>query len=66
MKVKFDSIEHLDIKPSGNGPLPIVVITLTNGKTGEFGLAIVGSFKGQSGFGEMEFAATETRRVVFK
>ncbi len=66
VKIKFESIKHVDIKPSGNGALPNVVITLTNGKTGEFTLAIAGQFKGQSEFGEVELAATELKKVVFK
>ncbi len=37
-----------------------------NGKTGQFGLAIDGKFKGESEFGEVEVPATGLRKVVFK
>lgn len=66
VKIKFDNIKHLDIKPSGNGSLPMVAITLTDGKSGEFTLAIAGSFKGQSDFGEVELPAAELKKIVFK
>lgn len=66
VKIKFDTIRHLDFKPSGNGALPAVTITLTDGKTGEFTLAIAGSFKGLSDFGEVELPAAELKKIVFK
>ena len=66
VKIKFDNIKHLDIKPSGNGELPNVAITLNDGKTGEFTLAIAGSFKGQSDFGEVELPAAQLKKIVFK
>lgn len=66
VKIKFDNIKQIDMKPSGSGALPSVAITLHDGKTGEFGLAIGGSFKGQSEFGEVELPATELRKILFK
>jgi len=66
VKVKFDGIKHIDLKPSGSGALPQVTITLNDGKTGEFLLAIAGSFKGQSDFGEVELPATDLKKVTFK
>lgn len=66
VKIKFDSIKHIDLKPSGNGALPQVTITLNDGKTGEFLLAIAGSFKGQSDFGEVELPAAELKKLTFK
>lgn len=66
VRIKFDTIKHLDFKPSGNGALPGVTITLTDGKTGEFTLAIAGSFKGLSDFGEVELPAAELKKIVFK
>lgn len=66
VKIKFDHIKRMEIKPSGNGGLPTVAITLVDGKSGEFGLAIAGSFKGQSDFGELELPAAEMRQIVFK
>jgi hypothetical protein len=65
VKIKFDQIKDLLIKPSGNGSAPTVSITLNNGKTGEFVLAILGSFKGRSEFGEVELPAIELKQVVF-
>jgi hypothetical protein len=66
VKIKFDHIKRMEIKPSGNSGLPTVAITLADGKNGEFGLAIAGSFKGQSDFGEVELPAAEMRQIVFK
>lgn len=67
VKIKFDGIKHIDLKPSGNGATPPnVTITLNDGKTGEFVLAIAGSFKGQSEFGEVELPAAELKKLTFK
>lgn len=66
VKIKFDGIKNIDLKPSGNGTAPNVTITLNDGKTGEFVLAIAGSFKGQSEFGEVELPAAELRKLTFK
>jgi len=66
VKIKFDGIKHIDLKPSGNGAAPNVTITLNDGKTGEFVLAIAGSFKGQSEFGEVELPAAELKKLSFK
>ena len=66
VKIKFDGIKHIDLKPSGNGAAPNVTMTLNDGKTGEFVLAIAGSFKGQSEFGEVELPAAELKKLTFK
>lgn len=66
VKIKFDVIKTIDVKPSGNGTPPAVSITLNDGKAGEFTLAIAGSFKGQSDFGEVELPASELKRIAFK
>ncbi|HWG95487.1 MAG TPA: hypothetical protein VN647_00275 [Nitrospira sp.] len=66
VKIKFDGIKHIDLKPSGNGTAPNVTITLNDGKTGEFILAVAGNFKGQSEFGEVELPAAELKKLAFK
>lgn len=66
VKIKFEGIKHIDLKPSGNGAPPQVTITLHDGKVGEFSLAIAGSFKGQSDFGEVELPAAELKKLTFK
>ncbi|MCC2641489.1 MAG: uncharacterized protein K0S45_1902 [Nitrospira sp.] len=66
VKIKFEAIKTVDLKPSGNGALPAVSITLNDGKTGEFTLAMAGSFKGQSDFGEVELPASELKRIAFR
>lgn len=66
IKIKFETIKYLDFKPSGNGALPGVTITLNDGKSGDFILAIAGSFKGLSDFGEVELPAAELKKIVFK
>lgn len=66
VKIKFEGIKQIDLKPSGNSAPPNVTITLNDGKTGEFVLAIAGSFKGQSDFGEVELPAAEIKKLTFK
>ena len=66
VKIKFFSIKEIDLKASGKESPPVANVTLKDGKTGEFQLAIAGSFKGQSAFGEVELPATQLSRVVFK
>jgi hypothetical protein len=66
VKIKFDGIKHIDVKPSGNGVPPQMTITLHDGKTGDFSLAMAGSFKGQSDFGEVELPAAELKKLAFK
>jgi hypothetical protein len=66
VKIKFESIKQIDLKSSGNGAPPNVSITLNDGKTGDFVLAIAGSFKGQSDFGEVELPAAEIKKLTFK
>lgn len=66
VKIKFVGIKQIDLKPSGNSAPPNVTITLNDGKTGEFVLAIAGSFKGQSDFGEVELPAAEIKKLTFK
>lgn len=66
VKIKFEGIKHMDLKPSGSSTPPNVTITLNDGKTGEFVLAIAGSFKGLSDFGEVELPAAELKKLTFK
>lgn len=66
VKIKFEGIKFIDLKPSGNSAPPNVTITLNDGKTGEFVLAIAGSFRGQSDFGEVELPAAELKKLTFK
>ncbi len=66
VKIKFEGIKHVDFKLSGNSAPPNVTITLNDGKTGDFVLAIVGSFKGQSDFGEVELPAAELKKLSFR
>lgn len=66
VNVKFETIKQIDFKPGSDKGLPILTITLANGKTGEFGLAIDGKFKGESDFGEVELPASGLKKIVFK
>lgn len=66
VKIKFETIKQIDVAPSGNGALPTVAITLTDGKRGEFPLALAGSFKGQSDFGEVDLPVAELTRLTFR
>jgi hypothetical protein len=64
--VRFDTIKQIEVKPGPDKGLPTLSIALTSGKTGEFLLAIPGSFKGESDFGQVEFPANGLKKVVFK
>jgi len=66
VNVKFDTIKQIEIKPGADKGLPSLTITLVNGKSGDFGLAIDGKFKGESDFGEVELPAAGLKKVVFK
>ncbi|MFO0775515.1 MAG: hypothetical protein U0172_12700 [Nitrospiraceae bacterium] len=66
VKIKFDNIKQIDLKPSGAAAPPNVAITLNDGKSGDFTLAVAGSFKGQSDFGEVELPAAELKKLTFK
>ncbi|MDO9118446.1 MAG: hypothetical protein Q7U39_10830 [Nitrospira sp.] len=66
VNVKFDTIKQIEIKPGANNSLASLTISLANGKSAEFGLAIDGKFKGESDFGEVELPATGLKKIVFK
>jgi len=66
VNVRFDTIKQIEVKPGVDKAPPVSTITLTNGKTGEFALAIGGSFKGESDFGEVELPANGLKKIVFK
>jgi hypothetical protein len=66
VNVKFDNIKQIEVKSGADSALPSLAITLMNGKTGEFALAIKGSFRGESDFGEVDLPAAGLRKVVFK
>lgn len=66
VNVKFDNIKQIDVKPSSDSGLPMLAITLANGKTGEFALAIKGSFRGESDFGEVDLPANGLKAIRFK
>lgn len=65
VRIKFEQIRQLLIRPGSDGTSPVVSITLKDGKTGEFVLGISGSFKGRSDFGDVELPAAELKQVVF-
>src|SRR3990167_27753 len=52
VNVKFGGIKTVEVKPGGDKNLPVLTIVLGNGNSGDFTLALPGSFKGQSDFGE--------------
>jgi hypothetical protein len=66
VNVKFEKIKQLEVKASADKAPPAVTITLTTGKTGEFSLAVNGTFKGETDFGEVELPANGLKKVVFK
>ncbi|HEX2054860.1 MAG TPA: hypothetical protein VHF07_00110 [Nitrospiraceae bacterium] len=66
VNIKFDGIKHIEVKPGADKAPPILHITLSNGKTGEFPLAIAGNFKGDSDFGAVEVPVHELKKLEFK
>lgn len=66
VNIKFDGIKHIDVKPGAEKTPPTLNITLANGKTGEFPLAIDGSFKGDSDFGQVEMPVHGLKKLEFK
>ncbi|MCC6966764.1 MAG: hypothetical protein IT391_10865 [Nitrospira sp.] len=66
VQVKFQTIQQIEFKPGLNGEAPTAIVMLTNGKAGEFQLAIMGSFKGLSDFGEVQVPVSGVRKVVFR
>lgn len=66
VNVKSDTIKQINVKPNHDSALPSLVITLGNVKTGEFALAIKGSFRGESDFGEVDLPAGGLKRLTFK
>ena len=66
VNIKFDGIKHIDVKPGGDKAPPVLHITLSNGKTGEFPLAINGNFKGDSDFGSVEVPVHDLKKLEFK
>ena len=63
--IPFDKIKQVETKPSGSEGIT-VLITLANGKTGEFVLTIPGSFRGESDFGQADVPAKAVAKVVIK
>mgnify|MGYP000954225861 FL=1 len=66
VNIKFDSVKQLEVTPGSDKALPTLHITLTNGKTGDFPLAIDGSFKGDSDFGQVELPVQGLKKLEFK
>lgn len=63
--IPFDKIKQVETKPAGSEGITVLV-TLANGKTGEFVLTIPGSFRGESDFGQADVAAKSVAKVVIK
>jgi hypothetical protein len=63
--IPFDKIKQVEIKPAGSEG-GTVLVTLANGKTGEFVLTIPGSFRGESDFGQADVPAKSVAKMVMK
>ena len=66
VNIKFDSVKQVDVKASDNKGAPAVIITLTNGKTGEFVPAVNGSLRGESDFGQVDVPISSISKITFK
>jgi len=63
--IPFDKIKHIDFKLSGTEDVNVVV-TLLNGKSGEFTMTTSGSFRGDSDFGQADVPVKAVSKVVMK
>lgn len=63
--IPFDKVKQVETKPAGSEGITVLV-TLANGKTGEFVLTIPGSFRDESDFGQAEVPAKSVAKVVIK
>jgi hypothetical protein len=59
---RIKQIETRSVGPDGIG----VVVTLANGKSGEFVLGIPGNFRGESEFGQADVPVKAVAKVVMK
>ncbi|MCW5799431.1 MAG: hypothetical protein LZF60_260037 [Nitrospira sp.] len=66
MQVKFGTTKQIEFVPGPNEDSHTAMILLTNGKCGEFQLAIAGSFNGISEFGEVLVPVSGVRKAVFR
>ena len=66
VNIKFDTIKQVDVKPSDSKGSPSIIITLTNGKTGEFVPAVTGSLRGESDFGQVDVPIHSISKITFK
>ena len=66
VNIKYDGVKQVEVTPGADKALPTLHITLTNGKTGDFPLAIDGSFKGDSDFGQVELPVHGLKKLEFK
>ena len=64
--VKFEKIKQIDVKHAADKAPPAVTITLAGGKSEEFTMAVNGTFKGETDFGEVELPAHGLKKVLFK
>ena len=66
VNIKFETIKQVDVKSSDGKSEPVLTITLTNGKTGEFVPAVNGSLRGESDFGQVDVPMPSISKVTFK
>lgn len=66
VNIKFDGVKHIEVTPGADKAPPSLHITLTSGKTGDFPLAIDGSFKGDSDFGQVDLPVRGLKKLEFK
>jgi hypothetical protein len=63
--IPFDRIKQVEIRSAGTESIGVIV-TLSNGKSGEFVLTTPGSFRGESDFGQADVPVKAVSKVVFK
>lgn len=67
VKIIFQNIKRIEVTPDSKSVgTPLLTITLTNGKSGEFPVAREVNLIGMSDFGDMKVPFTELKRIEFQ
>ncbi|MET0514835.1 MAG: hypothetical protein ABW047_05840 [Nitrospiraceae bacterium] len=66
VNIKFETIAQLDVKQGAEKGGMTMVVTLTNGKKGDFVPSVNGTLRGESDFGQVDVPMSAISKVVFK
>ncbi len=66
VNIKFETIAHVHVKQGAEKDAMTFVVTLTNGKKGDFVPAVNGTLRGESDFGQVDVPMSAISKIVFK